>query len=83
MKDFFNNQRILDIIWKRKFHFIAIGIIAILLSAVFSSPTFIAPKYKSSARIYPTNNIFTFSDESETEQMLEIVNSADIKIKIF
>lgn len=83
MKDFFNNQRILDIIWKRKFHFIAIGVIAIILSAVFSSPTFITPKFKSSARIYPTNNIFTFSDESETEQMLEIVNSRDIKLRMF
>ena len=83
MKEFFNNQRILDIIWKRKFHFIIIGVLAVILAAVFSGPAFITPKFKSSARIYPTTNIFTFSDESETEQMLEVVNSRDIKLRMF
>ncbi|MBN1821071.1 MAG: hypothetical protein JW833_10150 [Prolixibacteraceae bacterium] len=83
MKDFFNNQRILDIIWKRKFHFIIIGILAIIISAFFSGPKFITPKYKSTARIYPTRNIFTFSKESATEQILEILNSRDIKLRMF
>jgi capsular polysaccharide biosynthesis protein len=82
MNDFFNNQRILDLIWKRKFHFIVIGIIAIVLSAIFSGPSFITPKYKSTARIYPVN-ISVLSDESETEQMLEVINSSDIKLKMF
>ncbi|HKI89168.1 MAG TPA: Wzz/FepE/Etk N-terminal domain-containing protein [Draconibacterium sp.] len=82
MNNFFDNQRILNLIWKRKFHFVIVGIIAIVLSAVFSGPTFIKPKFKSVARIYPTN-IWTLSNESETEQMLEIVNSNDIKLKMF
>ncbi len=82
MNNFFDNQRILDIIWKRKFHFILVGIIAVALSALFSSSTFITPKFKSTARIYPTN-IWTLSDESETEQMLEVINSNDIKFKMF
>lgn len=82
MNKFFDNQRILTLIWKRKFHFVLVGIIAIVLSAIFSGPTFIKPKYKSTARIYPTN-IWVLSDESETEQMLEIVNSKDIKLKMF
>ena len=82
MNNFFDNQRILNLIWKRKFHFVLIGIIAIALSAVFSGPAFIQPKFKSTARIYPTN-IWTLSDESETEQMLEIVNSNDVKFKMF
>jgi len=83
MKDFFNNQRILDIIWKRKFHFIVIGLVAVILSVIFSGPSFITPRFKSTARIYPTSNIYTFSDESETEQMLEILNSRDIKLRMF
>ncbi len=83
MKDFFNNQRILDIIWKRKFHFIVIGLVAVILSALFSGPSFITPRFKSTARIYPTHNIATYSDESETEQMLEILNSRDIKLRMF
>ena len=82
MNDFFDNQRILNLIWKRKFHFFVIGIIAIVLSAVFSGPSFITPKFKSTARIYPTN-IWVLSNESETEQMLEIVNSTDSKLKMF
>ncbi len=82
MENFFDNQRILDLIWKRKFHFLIIGFIAIVLSAIFSGPAFIQPKFKSTARIYPSN-IWTHSNESETEQMLEILNSNDIKIRMF
>jgi hypothetical protein len=59
-----------------------IGIIAIVLSAIFSGPNFITPKFKSTARIYPVNTS-VFSDESETEQMLEVVNTRDIKLKMF
>ena len=82
MNNFFDNQRILNLIWKRKFHFILVGIIAIVLSAVFSSSMFIKPKFKSTARVYPTN-LWVLSEESETEQMLEILNSRDIKFKMF
>jgi len=82
MNNFFDNQRILDLIWKRKFHFVLIGVIAIVLSAIFSGPKFITPKFKSTARIYPVNTS-VLSDESETEQMLEVVNSTDIKIRMF
>ncbi|VAW20885.1 hypothetical protein MNBD_BACTEROID01-1572 [hydrothermal vent metagenome] len=82
MNNFFDNQRILNIIWSRKTHFMIIGAIAIVLSVFFSSKTFIEPRYKSSARIYPIN-LFPFSDESETEQMLEIINSEDIKRRMF
>ncbi|MFW5832193.1 MAG: Wzz/FepE/Etk N-terminal domain-containing protein, partial [Prolixibacteraceae bacterium] len=55
MNNFFDNQRIFEIIWKRKFHFITIGTVAVLLAAIYSGPAFIKPKYKSTARIYPTN----------------------------
>lgn len=82
MNGFFDNQRIIAIIWHRKFHFLIVGIIAIIISAVFSGPAFITPKFKSSARVYPTN-IHVISEESETEQMLEIMNSRDIKLKMF
>lgn len=82
MNNFFDNQRILSLIWKRKIHFVIVGIIAIILSAIFSGPTFIRPKFKSTARIYPTN-ISVISEESQTEQMLEILNSNDIKLKMF
>jgi len=82
MNNFFDNQRILSLIWKRKFHFIIIGVIAVILGAIFSGPTFIKPKYRSTARLYPSN-ISEMSEESRTEQMLEIINSNDVKIKMF
>lgn len=82
MNNFFDNQRILSLIWKRKFHFIIVGVIAIFLGAIFSGPAFIKPKYRSTARLYPSN-ISEMSDESRTEQMLEILNSNDVKIKMF
>jgi capsular polysaccharide biosynthesis protein len=81
MNDFFDNQRIVGVIWKRMLHFVIIAAIAIVLAAIFSGPSFIKPKYRSSARIYPTN-IWVLSEESETEQMLEIINSRDIKYKV-
>lgn len=81
MNNFFDNRRILLIVWNRKFHFVIVGIIAVLISAIFSGPAFIAPKFKSTARIYPTN-IYVISEESETEQMLEVINSRDIALRM-
>ena len=81
MNDFFDNQRILQLIWEKKYHFITVGIIAIILSAIFSGPAFIKPEFKSSARVYPSN-LWPLSEESESEQMLEIMNSKDIKFKM-
>jgi capsular polysaccharide biosynthesis protein len=81
MNNFFDNQRIFTLIWKRKFHFVIVGVIAIVLSAIFSGPNFIRPMYKSTARVYPSN-IGEMSEESKTEQMLEIINSNDVKLKM-
>jgi capsular polysaccharide biosynthesis protein len=82
MNNFFDNQRILSLIWNRKIHFIVVGIIAIFLGAIFSGPTFVKPKYKSTARVYPTN-LGEMSEESKTEQMLEIMNSNAVKFQMF
>lgn len=82
MNNFFDTQRIIAIIWQRKFHFTVVGILAIVISAIFSGSAFITPKFKSTARVYPTN-IHVISEESETEQMLEIMNSRDIKLRMF
>ncbi len=82
MNDFFDNQRIILLIRKHFLHFVIIGVVAVLLSAIFSGPAFIKPKYKSAARLYPVN-LATMSTESESEQMLEIINSNDIKFRMF
>lgn len=82
MTNFFDNQNLLETLWKWKKHLIVVGILAVVLSGFFSSSTFIKPKYKSTARIYPSNNIYVFSDESQSEQLLEIINSQDIKLRV-
>ena len=82
MTNFFDNQNFVEIIWKWKKHLIVVGIAAIILSAFFSSPLFIKPKYKSTARIYPSNNIYIFSEESQSEQLLEIISALDIKLRV-
>ena len=58
------------------------GVLAIVFSGIFSSPLFITPKFKSTARIYPSFNIYKYSDESESEQLLEYINSLDVKLRV-
>ncbi len=81
MKNLFDNQGLFQLIWKWKVHLIIVGTITVVVSAVFSSPYFITPLYKSQARIYPTNTT-SYSEESESEQMVEIFNSTDIKRQV-
>lgn len=78
MKSFFDNQNLLAIVWKWKLHLLIVGVVTFLAAAVFSSPLFIQPLFQSQARVYPTNTQ-TFSEESESEQMLEMLHSSDLK----
>jgi capsular polysaccharide biosynthesis protein len=73
-----SNTNILKVIWKRKSSLFVVSLLAIVLSTIFSGPKFITPKYESVAIVYPSN-IEPFSEESPTEQMLQILNSTDIK----
>lgn len=57
---------------------IVIAIVSAIAGAIFSSPSFIKPRYKSVAAVYPIN-IIPHSDESETEQMLQSLASDEIK----
>ena len=77
MKTYYDNSSIAGIILKWWVHIVVIAIVAILLGILFSSPIFITPKYKSYAIAYP-HNIAPYSDESETEQMLQLLQSKDI-----
>ena len=77
MDNNFNNLSLVQLVLKWKWHIIIITVVAALCGAIFSSSMFITPLYKSVAVAYPAN-ISPYSDESETEQMLEIINSASI-----
>lgn len=77
MDQYFNNTPLLKVILKWKWHIIAVTIIAALSGAIFSGPTFITPKYKSEAIVYP-GGMSEFSDETFTEQMLQVMESQEI-----
>ena len=77
MDNNFNNLSLVQLIFKWKWHILIITLVAALCGAIFSSSKFITPLYKSEAIAYPAN-ISPYSDESETEQMLQIINSQSI-----
>ncbi|MGM0566446.1 MAG: Wzz/FepE/Etk N-terminal domain-containing protein [Bacteroidota bacterium] len=78
MENYFSNKNVILILWKWKWHLITVVAVAILLGAIFSSKLFITPKFDSRAVIYPSN-VAPYSDESETEQMIQWLQSRDIK----
>jgi uncharacterized protein involved in exopolysaccharide biosynthesis len=77
----FNAGSLYHLAIKWRWHLIAIAIISGLASTVFSSSSFIEPKFKSTAVVYPVN-IVPYSNESATEQLLQLFQSADVKNKI-
>ncbi len=63
----------------KNFKFIAaIGVIAAICAVIFSSETFIKPRYKSTAVVYPSN-LSPYSEESRTEQLQQLFESSDIR----
>lgn len=78
MENYFRSVNILKLVLKWKVHLAIVLGITLLLSVVFSGKHFISPRYKSFAIVYPSN-VAPYSDESETEQMLQIMQSASIR----
>ncbi|MCF8235694.1 MAG: hypothetical protein K9G67_03420 [Bacteroidales bacterium] len=78
MEKYFSNKSIVGLLFKWKYHIIIITVIAAILAVIFSGPAFIKPLFKSFAVVYPSN-MAPYSDESETEQMLQMMQSRDIK----
>lgn len=77
MDNYFSNMNLVRIFLKWKWHLLAIIVIAAVIAVVLSSPLVIKPRFRSSAVLYPSN-VAPYSDESETEQMLQWFNSRDI-----
>ncbi len=95
----FNSTNIILYLWQWRKLFIIVGISAIIISSLFSSPWFITPKYKSTVIMFPTStnsiskallsqnvsgrqDILEFGEESQAEQMLQILSSSKIKERI-
>ena len=81
MDSYFANMSILKLLFKWKWHLLAIVVLAMILAVIFSGPVFIKPKYKSYALVYPSN-VQPYSEESESEQMLQYFQSREIRDKI-
>lgn len=77
MDKIFNSAHLINLIAKWRYHLLAIVLITAILASIFSGASFITPLYKSHAIAYPAN-VEPYSDESETEQMLQILGSQDI-----
>lgn len=73
-----NSMEIFQIVVRRKMQLAAMVLVAIILGFIFSGETFIKPKYKSTAILYPVN-IIPYSVESQTEQLLQLFHSADVR----
>ncbi|MFO7878846.1 MAG: hypothetical protein ACQES0_08895 [Bacteroidota bacterium] len=82
MENYFKNKGLFELISKWKYHLLILMLVAGGLSVLFSSSLFIHPKFESKAVLYPFN-ISPLSEESETEQMLEIIKSNDIRFEIY
>ena len=78
MDNFFNNTNLLRIVIKWKWHLIILVAVSALVSLIVSSPLIMKPRFKSVAYIYPSN-VMPYSDESETEQMLQWINSKNVR----
>ncbi|MBN2237344.1 MAG: hypothetical protein JW729_07275 [Bacteroidales bacterium] len=74
----FKNINVLNLILKWFKYLLIIQISTLILSAIFSGPAFIKPKYLSWAVVYPAN-ITSYSDESLAEQMKQVLNANQIR----
>lgn len=58
--------------------FAVVGIGAAVLAAIFSGPSFIKPRYLSTATVYPVN-LNSYSIETRTDQLLQLLRSNSIR----
>lgn len=61
--------------------FLLVGIAACVLSAVFSGPRFLKPRYSSKAVVYPVN-LNSYSIETRADQLLQLLESNSIRDSI-
>lgn len=67
-----------NIIRKNLILILVIVAVSGIAGVIFSSKAFMEPRFKSTAVVYPINLVL-HSDESETEQMLQLLAQEDIK----
>lgn len=71
----------LGIVKARWRSFALVALVAVFVSAVLSAPFFIKPRYNSFAVVYPVN-LNSYSTETRTEQLLQLLESNAIRDSI-
>ncbi len=61
--------------------FFIVAVLAAIVGVVISMPVFMTPKFKSTAIVYPIN-VKIYSDESETEQLLQFFEASSVRDSI-
>lgn len=77
----FKNINLLNLILKWFKLLLAIQVVVFIMAFVFTSSTFMKPKFKSWAVVYPANTK-SYSDESPSEQMVQVFNATEIRESI-
>ncbi len=96
----FDSSNLIIYLYKWRIPLLGVAVLAAILAAIFSGPSFIDPKYKSTVTIFPTTtnslskallpqqfasrgqDILEFGAEEEAEQLLQILNSDEIRNRI-
>ena len=81
MENNFRSTGLLLLLWKWRIHLLVILFLSGAGAFVFSGPQFIKPMYSSEAILYPSN-LIPYSTESPTEQMLQLLQSTEIRDSI-
>ncbi len=81
MENNLSGRNLLNVLLKRKVHIAIITLVGLIIGVIFSGPKFIIPKFKSTAIVFPSN-IQPYSEESETEQLVQWFNSDNVKFEI-
>ena len=78
MNNEFTFSGLIEVIRRNSKTLLILIVVSGVLGTIFSGPKFIKPKYKSVAVVYPVN-IFPYSIESETEQMMQVFEASEIR----
>jgi len=78
MEPNFKTTNLPALLWKWRVHIFIIIFVSGTGAYIFSGERFIKPLYKSEAILYPSN-LIPYSTESPTEQMLQLLQSSDIR----
>ncbi len=74
----FDSINMIKFILTWKYHLMVVLLVSAISSVVISSPAIMKPMFRSYAILYPVN-LITFSGESPSEQVLQVLESMEIK----